>query len=60
MNCTFAPRRGPSQRYVGVVRNFGASTVILNGVALPFVAGSTVPQTGIETRTVSLGVLHHF
>ncbi|PZN96394.1 MAG: DUF992 domain-containing protein [Hyphomicrobiales bacterium] len=23
MNCTFAPRRGPSQRYVGVVRNFG-------------------------------------
>lgn len=23
MNCTFAPRRGPTQRYVGVVRNFG-------------------------------------
>ncbi len=44
----------------GAVRNFGASTIILNGVALPFVAGSTVPQTGIETRTVSLGILHHF
>lgn len=23
MNCTFSPRRGPAQRYVGVVRNFG-------------------------------------
>lgn len=23
MNCTFAPRRGPPQRYVGIVRNFG-------------------------------------
>ena len=23
MNCTFAPRRGPPQRYTGVVRNFG-------------------------------------
>lgn len=23
MNCTFTPRRGPSQRYTGVVRNFG-------------------------------------
>jgi len=44
----------------GAVRNFGASTIILNGVALPFVAGSTVPQTGIETRTFSLGLLHHF
>jgi len=44
----------------GAVRNFGASTIILNSVALPFVAGSTAPQTGIETRTVSLGLLHHF
>jgi len=44
----------------GAVRNFGASTIILNGVALPFVAGSTVPQTGIDTRTFSLGLLHHF
>jgi len=44
----------------GAVRNFGASTIILNSVALPFVAGSTVPQTGIETRTFSLGLLHHF
>ncbi|MET3889737.1 hypothetical protein ABIE41_000813 [Bosea sp. OAE506] len=23
MNCTFTPRRGPSQRYTGIVRNFG-------------------------------------
>ncbi|MDP3603612.1 MAG: DUF992 domain-containing protein [Bosea sp. (in: a-proteobacteria)] len=23
MNCTFTPRRGPAQRYVGIVRNFG-------------------------------------
>ncbi|MDP3256268.1 MAG: DUF992 domain-containing protein [Bosea sp. (in: a-proteobacteria)] len=23
MNCTFTPRRGPPQRYVGIVRNFG-------------------------------------
>ncbi len=44
----------------GAVRNFGASTIILNSVALPFVAGSTAPQTGIETRTFSLGLLHHF
>ena len=44
----------------GAVRNFGASTIILNSVALPLVAGSTVPQTGIETRTFSLGLLHHF
>jgi hypothetical protein len=42
------------------VRNFGASTIILNSVALPFEAGSTVPQTGIETRTYSLGLFHHF
>jgi len=44
----------------GSVRNFGASTIILNSVALPFEAGSTVPQTGIETRTYSLGLFHHF
>lgn len=44
----------------GAVRNFGASTIILNSVALPLVPGSTVPQTGIETRTFSLGLLHHF
>jgi predicted porin len=44
----------------GSVRNFGASTIILNSVALPFQAGSTFPQTGIETRTASVGMLHHF
>lgn len=44
----------------GSVRNFGASTIILNSVALPLEAGSTAPQTGIETRTYSLGLFHHF
>ena len=44
----------------GSVRNFGASTIILNSVALPFEAGSTAPQTGIETRTLSLGMFHNF
>jgi predicted porin len=44
----------------GSVRNFGASTIILNSVALPLEAGSTNPQTGIETRTLSLGVFHNF
>jgi predicted porin len=44
----------------GSVRNFGASTIVLNSVALPFEAGSTAPQTGIETRTYSLGLFHHF
>jgi predicted porin len=44
----------------GSVRNFGASTIILNSVALPLQAGSTAPQTGIETRTCSLGLFHHF
>jgi predicted porin len=44
----------------GSVCNFGASTIILNRVALPFEAGSTAPQTGIETRTYSLGLFHHF
>jgi predicted porin len=44
----------------GSVRNFGASTIILNSVALPFEAGSTNPQTGIETRTLSLGMFHNF
>ena len=53
-------RRTALYARAGAVRNFGASTIILNSVALPFVAGSTVPQTGIETRTFSLGMLHHF
>ena len=44
----------------GSVRNVGASTIILNSVALPFQAGSTFPQTGIETRTGSVGMFHHF
>lgn len=44
----------------GAVRNFGASTIILNSVPLPLVPGSSTPQAGIETRTFSLGLLHHF
>lgn len=53
-------RRSALYARAGSVRNFGASTIILNSVALPFQAGSTAPQTGIETRTFSMGVLHHF
>jgi predicted porin len=53
-------RRTALYARAGAVRNFGASTIMLNGIALPFVAGSTVPQTGIETRSFSLGLLHHF
>jgi predicted porin len=53
-------RRTALYARAGEVRNFGASTIMLNGIALPFVAGSTVPQTGIETRSFSLGLLHHF
>jgi predicted porin len=45
---------------LGSVRNFGASTIILNSVPLPLQPGSTAPQTGIETRTASLGMFHHF
>lgn len=44
----------------GTVRNFGASTVIFNSNALPLQAGSANPQTGIETRSVTLGMYHHF
>ncbi|KQQ97018.1 porin [Massilia sp. Leaf139] len=53
-------RRTALYARAGSVRNFGASTIILNSVALPFQAGSTFPQTGIETRTYSVGVTHHF
>lgn len=44
----------------GTVRNFGASTIIFNSNALPLQAGSANPQTGIETRSVTLGMYHHF
>lgn len=44
----------------GLLRNFGASTLILNSVALPTVAGAATPQTGIATRTASLGMFHNF
>ena len=44
----------------GSVRNFGASTIILNSVPLPLEPGSTAPRTGIETRTLSLGMYHNF
>ncbi|MET0982526.1 MAG: porin [Telluria sp.] len=53
-------RRTSLYARAGSVRNFGASTIILNGVALPFQPGSTAPQTGIETRTASVGMFHHF
>lgn len=53
-------RRTALYARAGSVRNFGASTIILNSVALPLEAGSTMPQLGIETRTFSVGVYHHF
>ena len=53
-------RRTALYARAGSVRNFGASTIILNSVALPLVAGSAMPQTGIETRTFSVGMYHHF
>lgn len=53
-------RRTALYARAGSVRNFGASTIILNSVALPLVAGSTMPQTGIETCSFSVGMYHHF
>lgn len=53
-------RRTALYARAGSVSNRGASTIILNGVALPFQPGSTAPQTGIDTRTASLGLMHHF
>ncbi|MFC5460834.1 porin [Massilia niabensis] len=53
-------RRTSLYARAGSVRNFGASTIMLNGIALPFQPGSTAPQTGIETRTASVGMFHHF
>jgi predicted porin len=43
-----------------LLRNFGASTIIYNSVTLPLVAGTTTPQTGIDTRSLSFGLYHHF
>jgi len=53
-------RRTALYARAGSVRNFGASTILLNGVALPLAAGSAMPQTGIETRTFAVGMYHHF
>src|SRR5690606_27826768 len=44
----------------GSVRNFGASTIILNSIPLPLQPGSSAPRTGVETRTASVGMVHHF
>jgi predicted porin len=44
----------------GTVRNYGASTVVFNSAALPLQAGTANPQTGIETRSLTLGMFHHF
>ncbi|WP_371867600.1 porin [Duganella guangzhouensis] len=45
---------------VGTVRNFGASTIVFNSNALPLQSGSANPQLGIETRSLTLGMYHHF
>lgn len=53
-------RRTSLYARAGTVRNFGASTVIFNSNALPLQSGSANPQTGIETRSLTLGMYHHF
>ncbi|MCY4754818.1 porin [Pelomonas aquatica] len=44
----------------GVLRNFGASTVVLNNATLPLLPASSNAQPGIEARTASLGMFVHF
>jgi predicted porin len=44
----------------GVLRNFGASTIMLNSAALPTYSGSYNAQTGVTSRTASVGMYYHF
>jgi predicted porin len=44
----------------GAVRNYGASTVVFNSAALPLQDGTANPQTGVTTRSLTLGMYHHF
>lgn len=44
----------------GLIRNFGASTVVFQNAQLPLQAGSTNAQLGIETQTAALGMYVHF
>lgn len=45
---------------VGVLRNYGASTILLNNATLPLVAGTSNAQLGVESRTASMGMYYHF
>ncbi|MQR00749.1 porin [Glaciimonas soli] len=45
---------------LGEVRNYGASTIILNSTPLPFEAGTFNPQTGITTKSLAVGMNHSF
>jgi predicted porin len=44
----------------GVLRNFGASTILLNNASLPLQTGTSNALLGIESRTASLGMYMHF
>ncbi|MBR8309792.1 porin [Burkholderia cenocepacia] len=45
---------------VGFIRNYGMSTVLLNGNPLPTEPGGTTPRTGMTPVTMSLGMYHNF
>ncbi|WP_233807153.1 porin [Paraburkholderia sp. HP33-1] len=44
----------------GLIRNYGISSVILNGTPLPTQPGSATPEQGTTPLTVSLGMYHKF
>jgi predicted porin len=44
----------------GLLRNFGASTILLNNASLPLQTASSNAQLGIESRTAALGMYMHF
>ena len=44
----------------GILRNHGASTIILNNASLPLQSGSSNAQLGVESRTASVGMYYHF
>lgn len=52
-------KAGLYARY-GVLRNFGASTILLNNAALPVISGTSNAQLGIESKTASVGMYLHF
>ncbi|WP_394787863.1 porin [Rhodoferax sp.] len=45
---------------LGVLRNSGASTVVLNNASLPLESGTSNAQLGVTSRTASVGMYYHF